>query len=267
VLVDLGGCGVHIAVVDYDIGPLLDGWEYEPGEVIVRKFTGKDGREKLQLRVDVGILQMNVEGRPDGKRPMGYSSLYERYQNALYQYVASHEGSDDGFVLSAEDCSGLQLEAIQYHQRAFCLLQLEDYSGAIRDAERNRAVYEFVRKHGPPEVAAALLQFLPQQIMVLTRARGSLALEVEDYSEAIHLVEEGIQEIEAFSRERERPEGAEQLGELLWLQAWLQEIQEKRPLSMREKLERALQEAVKSEDYEKAAQVRDQLKNLKKRAD
>jgi len=36
---------------------------------------------------------------------------------------------------------------------------------------------------------------------------------------------------------------------------------------MREKLERALQEAVKSEDYEKAAQVRDQLKNLKKRAD
>jgi protein-arginine kinase activator protein McsA len=46
------------------------------------------------------------------------------------------------------------------------------------------------------------------------------------------------------------------------LQDWLEEIRAKRPLSRRERLERALHDAVKSEDYERAAQVRDELRNL-----
>ena len=37
----------------------------------------------------------------------------------------------------------------------------------------------------------------------------------------------------------------------------------KRPLSEREKLENALQDAIKREDYQKAAECRDALKNLK----
>jgi protein-arginine kinase activator protein McsA len=55
----------------------------------------------------------------------------------------------------------------------------------------------------------------------------------------------------------------EQSGEIQSLELWLQEIQAKRPLSPRERLENALSEAVKNEDYEKAAQVRDALRNLK----
>ena len=60
-----------------------------------------------------------------------------------------------------------------------------------------------------------------------------------------------------------RAEAAEQSPEVLSLENWLEEIRAKRPLSAREKLEKALNEAVKSEDYEKAAQVRDALRNLK----
>ena len=61
--------------MDFDISPLLDHWAYKPGQVVVRKFKGKDGKEKIQLRVDLGLLQMNAEGRPDGKRPFGHNSL------------------------------------------------------------------------------------------------------------------------------------------------------------------------------------------------
>jgi len=43
----------------------------------------------------------------------------------------------------------------------------------------------------------------------------------------------------------------------------LLEIRAKRPLSPRERLERALNDAVKCEDYEKAAKMRDALRNLK----
>jgi protein-arginine kinase activator protein McsA len=55
----------------------------------------------------------------------------------------------------------------------------------------------------------------------------------------------------------------DQRGELQSLKAWRDELAEKRPLSEREKLERALSEAVTNEDYEKAAQMRDALRNLK----
>ena len=42
--------------MNFDISHLLSHWDYQPGQVVVRKFTGKDGAEKIQLRVDLGIL-------------------------------------------------------------------------------------------------------------------------------------------------------------------------------------------------------------------
>ena len=250
--------------MDFDISHLLDAWEYQPGQVVVRKFKAQDGKEKLQLRVDLGLLQMNTEGRPDGKRPFGHPSLLEYYRARLYKYVAAHEGSDEGFKLKAEDCAKLQLEALQYHHRYICLLQLEDHSAVIRDAERNLGVFDFVSKHAEhEELAWSLQQFRPQLLMVLTRARGAEALKVNDYTMGIQHVEEGLEQIRAYYREHGRSDVAETSPEVQSLESWLEEIRAQRPLSRREQLERALQEAVNREDYEKAAQMRDALRNLK----
>src|SRR5436190_22155546 len=101
--------------MDFDISHLLDHWDYQPGQVVVRKFKAKDGKEKIQLRVDLGVLQMNVEGRPDGKRPFGHPSLFEYHQSRLEKHVAKTGGEPDSFKLKGEDCSKLQLEALQYH--------------------------------------------------------------------------------------------------------------------------------------------------------
>jgi hypothetical protein len=249
--------------MDFDISHLLEQWDYQPGQVVVRKFKAKDGKEKIQLRVDLGLLQMNAEGRPDGKRPFGYPSLFEYHQARLYKHLGDHDGSDQGFKLKAEDCAKLQLEALQYHHRYICLLQLQDYTGVVRDAERNLAVFEFVAKHAEAEEFVwALRQFQPQLLMILTRARGAQAMEAEDFTLAIRLVEEGLEQVRNFYREAGNTEAAEQSGEVVSLVDWLEEIRSKRPLSRRERLERALQEAVKSEDYERAAEVRDELKDL-----
>ncbi|HWW00698.1 MAG TPA: UvrB/UvrC motif-containing protein [Candidatus Acidoferrum sp.] len=249
--------------MDFDISNLLGSWEYQPGQVVVRRFTAKDGKEKIQLRVDLGLLQMNAEGRPDGKRPFGYSSLLEYHQARLYKHLAAHNGSDEGFKLKAEECSKLQLEVLQYHHRYICLLQLEDFAGVIRDTERNLAVFDFVEKHAESEeLVWALRQFQPQLLMILSRARGAQALKADDYELALRLIEEGIDQIRAFYKESAGNEAAEQSGEVASLQDWLEEIRAKRPLSRRERLERALHDAVKSEDYERAAQVRDELRNL-----
>lgn len=217
----------------------------------------------MQLRVDLGLLQMNVQGRPDGKRPFGFPSLFEYFQSRLYKYVATHEGQDAGFRLGAEDCAKLQLEALQYHQRSFCLLQLEEYAAVVRDAERNLAVLNFVSRHAEnAELAGSLGQFEPQIWLVLARAKAAEALAALDHALAIEAVEEGLDHVRAFFRAHGRAKAAEQSGEVSSLESLREEIHAQRPLTPRERLERALEEAVQREDYERAAQVRDELKNL-----
>ena len=143
-------------------------------------------------------------------------------------------------------------------------MQLNDYASVVRDTERNLAVFDFVRKHAENEdLAWSLQQFKPQLLMVHTRARAGESLTVKDYQIAIGQIEEGIAQIREFYREHSRPELLDHSGEVNYLRSWLEEISAQRPLSKREKLEQALHEAVNNEDYEKAAQMRDALRNLK----
>lgn len=250
--------------MNFDISHLLEQWDYSPGQPAVRKFTGKDGAEKIQLRVDLGLLQMNVEGRPDGKRPLGHASLYDYYQSKLYKHVAANNGSDAGFQLNPDDCAKLQLEAFQYHNRYNCLLQLKDYAAVVRDTERNLAVFDFVARHSENEdMAWSLQQFRPQLLMVHTRALAGESLAVNDYTGAVRQIEQGLAQIRDFYREHARQESPDQSNEITYLKTWLEEISAQRPLSRREKLEQALNDAVTNEDYEKAAQMRDALRNLK----
>lgn len=262
--VDLEIFGSHIRFMNFDISHILDNWDYEPGQVVVRKFQGKDGREKVQLRVDLGVLQMNATGRPDGKKPFGQQSLLDHYISQLEKFREAHNADDEGFSLKGEDCSRLQQEAIQYHHRYICLFQLEDYDGVIRDTERNLEAFDFVQHYSESdEMAWALQQFRPQLLMMRIRARGALALRENNFSHVIEIIEDGLEEIRNFYREHSRQDLLENSGEIHSLEAWMQEISSKRPLTEREKLETALDEAVKAENYEKAAKVRDALRNLK----
>jgi len=256
--------GVHIAAMNLDISHLLEDWDYQPGQVAVRKFKTKDGTEKIQLRVDLGLLQMNASGRPDGKRPFGRESLFDHFQARLEKQRRANPGAGDDYTLKAEDCAKLQQEAIQYHHRYICLFQLEDYEAVIRDTNRNAAVFDFVDEYAESEeLAWSLQQFRPQLLMMQIRARGMQALHNDKYADAIAVIETGLQDLRTFYREHSRHDLLEQSGEIHSLETWLQEVQLKRPLSERERLEHALDEAVRQEDYEKAAQVRDALRNLK----
>jgi hypothetical protein len=249
--------------MNFDISDMLNSWEYQAGQIVVRKFIGKDGQEKIQLRVDLGLLQMNAFGRPDGKQPYGHESLLEHYQARLDHHKESHAGSDDGFKLDAEDCSKLQQEAIQFHHRYICLFQLKDYAGVIRDTERNLRVFDFVDRYAEArELSWAVQQLRPQLMMMNIRAKATLALEQSGHEEAILIVSEGLEELKEFFVKVERPDLAEGSGEIQSLNVWLEELKSTKPLTEREKLQNALEEAIRREDYEKAAQYRDQLKLL-----
>ena len=72
---------------------------------------------------------------------------------------------------------------------------------------------------------------------------------------------EAITEVRQFFSEIGRGE-TEPTGEVQYLENWINEINTSRPLSKREKLESALNDAVRDENYEKAAEVRDKLRKL-----
>ena len=187
--------------MNFDISHLLEEWDYQPGQVAVRKFKTKDGIEKIQLRVDLGLLQMDAAGRPDGKRPFGRESLFEHFQARLEKQRRANPGAGDEFVLKAEDCAKLQQEAIQYHHRYICLFQLEDYKAVIRDTNRNAAVFDFVDEYAESdELAWSLQQFRPQLLMMQIRARGMQALRNDKYADAIAVIETGLQELRTFYR-------------------------------------------------------------------
>ena len=66
-----------------DLDDVIQGWPYdpEPGEVLAREIRARDGRSVLQIRVELGALQLETTGRPDGVRPHGFASYldYLRY--------------------------------------------------------------------------------------------------------------------------------------------------------------------------------------------
>jgi hypothetical protein len=253
-----------IRQMNVDISDLLNSWEYQAGQIVVRRFKGKDGKEKIQLRVDLGLLQMDAFGRPDGKKPFGHETLYEHFKTRLQKYLDAHDASDEGFKLDAEDCSKLQQEAIQFHHRYICLFQLKDYAAVIRDTERNIAVFDFVEKYAEiRELAWSVQQLRPQLLMMQVRAKATVALEANKHDDAILAVEEGLEELRQFFTRIERPDLIDQSAEVQSLDSYLEEIRSTRPLSERERLEQALDEAIRREDYEKAAEFRDKLKKLR----
>ncbi len=250
--------------MSFDISHLLENWDYQPGQVVARRFMGEDGREKIQLRVDLGILQMNAQGRPDGKRPFGHSSVFDYYVSKLSEHIRENQGTSDDFSITPEDAAKLQIEALQYHHRSICYMQLEDYAAVIKDTERVLKLFNLVAEHAESEeLAWSMQQFRPQVLMLNTRAKATQKLLVEDYAGAIETIEAGLEEFRDFYGAYNRIDMAES-PEVQSLEHWLEEVQHKRPLSTREKLELDLNEAVQREDYERAARVRDALRNLKR---
>ncbi|VAX39934.1 hypothetical protein MNBD_PLANCTO03-360 [hydrothermal vent metagenome] len=77
--------------MNVDITEILSQWPFEPGKINVRLIEGDDGEQKIQVRLDLGILQMELDGRPDGVRPHGFDSLLEYYESQLDQTMRGGE--------------------------------------------------------------------------------------------------------------------------------------------------------------------------------
>lgn len=254
--------GRLVKTMSKDLGLIFQGWDHNPNEVTVRRITGLDGRSKIQMRLDLGVLQMEMSGRPDGKRPHGYESLLEYYEDRLRHYSALN-GDSEGFELDGDACGELKQESMQYYYRYLSLFHLSSYNEVIRDTERNLRVFDFLREHAEHDDDRLTLdQFRPYVLMMNTRAKACLALESQEFDHALGQIDDGVLRIEDFFLGLERSDLIENCREISFLRDWSDRIRNDRPLSPAEKLRRELQGAVEVEDYERAAMLRDQIRAL-----
>lgn len=248
-----------------DISRVLAGWNFEPHELNVRLIQGDDGREKIQMRIDLGLLQMEMDGRPDGERPFGCESLLEHYEREAAsfgeRYRLDHQGIEDLFR-----------EAWQFYHRYLCLFHLGRFECVVRDTQRNLRLFAFIRKHARRRREQWRFdQSRPFVLMMRTRALAMLALGAGDRPKAIREIEDGVRAIEGFLEEYDRSSHKDEYFELEFLRRWADELKEKeappevgldKDLDEIEALRSYLQKAVAREDYEFAALLRDKIKRI-----
>ncbi len=246
--------------MNYDIKPILDSFPYEPGEVNARIIKGLDGKEKLQMRLDLGLIQMELEGRPDGQRPHGYESLLD-----YYEAKAEQEGREC-LELNSEECEALRAEGTQYYYRYLCCLQLGEFRRAARDTARNLRLFDFMKKHAASEEdKLALERYRPYVLMMNTKAEALMLATEGRIRAALSRIDRGAKQIEEFYRAH----GNEQLiilsVELMALNSLRKHLENAAIRAPAEVLEQKLQEAIEREDYALAARIRDQLRELQKK--
>jgi len=235
----------------------------------VRIVPGDDGRGKIQLRVDLGILQMELDGRPDGFRPEGFESWLDYYEHQQRAHDEAHLDSAS-FLLSEQDCVRLWREGMQYYHRYLSFWHLDLYESCARDTARNLRLFAFVRTHVQDDRHKLQFdQWRPYVLMMHTRAVATPLLQQRLYEQGLSAIEAGIEGIREFLDEYDQSERAEECVELVSLERWREEIlnQEERAAAARPKttiqiLRRQLEAAIAAEEFEEAARLRDQIRKL-----
>lgn len=229
----------------------LKDWPFVPGQVMVREVKGSDGRPLLQLRVDMGIVQLEVAGRPDGETPEGFPTYYD---NLLAESFA--EGPN--FRLDLERCRQIDREFYQFYHRRVCWLTLNCYEEAIRDADHTLALMDFSTANSPdPQWALMHEQYRPFVMFHRIQALTLIELEKSNHQAAVESIDAGLAQLQqlfdahADEEEREHEPLLEKLRDM-------REAISKH-YSVSPSLAEQLAQAIAAEQYELAAKLRDRM--------
>jgi hypothetical protein len=243
-----------------DITDLLREWEYDSDNTI-RIIQAEDGRQVLQVRQPMGIEQYELDGRPDGRKPFGRDTALEEVQARLESWTTSH-GSEDGFALSHEDFALLQGEGVLFYFRYLVLFQIGDYARTARDTDHNLALFGLVEKFSENEdERKELLQYRPYVVRMNAIARAMISLHKEMKGTAEDIITNAISAIEGMTEIDTPAFQFERVRSLNYLKATLKQIHEKTD-APGESLRAELAAAVEAEDYERAARIRDRMREL-----
>jgi hypothetical protein len=240
-----------------NIDRLLRDWPYDPDGISVRKKKGDDGRDVLQMRLDLGLLQLETTGRPDGQKPEGAESFYDVL---IGKSVAAGNGEsgENGYVMTEDECEEADREFVQYYHRRVCWLALREFHFAVSDADHTLGLMDFCRDHSPDEQwTLSHEQYRPFVLFHRTQAAALAALGDRGAEAAVEEINKGLDRMkEVFTAYEAEDEFDE--DELVQRLTELRESL-RQHFRVGRTLQEQLEEAIANEKYEQAAEIRDEL--------
>ncbi len=235
-----------------DIDAILRDWPYQPGVISARIVRAAGRRKVLQMRIELGLLQMEFTARPDGERPGGKDTYLE--------YISGQVGDaeDEPELLTDEQCFEIDREFVQYYHRRICCLALREFDRAVADADHTLELMDFVAAHSPNEEwTASHERYRPFVHFHRTQALALAVLEKSGPETAIEEINKGLEEMRKIfvSAEAEEQFDADELV------VQLRELKEslRTEYKVGPTLAEQLAEAVAAEEYERAARLRDEI--------
>jgi hypothetical protein len=240
-----------------DIDGLLRHWPFEAGMISARLVPAQDGREVLQMRIEMGILQMETSGRPDGEKPGGAGT----YLDFLKAEAARQP---EPMRLTEEQTLQVDREFYQFYHRRVCWLALREFARAVADADHTLALMDFVQEYSPAEEwVLSHEQYRPFVLFHRTQAAALDCLEKAGAEVAIEEINQGLERMRRVFEEAQVEEPFEEdelVVQLRRLQEWLREHYD-----VGRTLSEQLADAVAHEQYEVAARLRDEIAKRSKR--
>ncbi len=246
-----------------DIDEALRNWPLRTDhqELQAREVKAGDGRMVLQIRVELGILQIETSDRPDGSRPHGHET-YLDYMVTIQDRAAYLE---QPWTLSNEDREEADREFVQYYHRRMAWLALHRYDRALRDAEHTLRLMDFVTEHcDDPDYVTAHERLRGLVLYHQTQARAALALENHRYEDSVDAVRQGIARLDEHRQTWfDDPFNDEDTDQALIEQLRRLDGELRKNFEVTKTLREQLDEAIASENYEVAARLRDKLEARK----
>lgn len=235
-----------------NISDILQDWNYDSQSIRARIVAGQDGEaDVLQMRVEMGLIQMAVDGRPDGIRPEGFAT----YLDYLLQEEISQGNEWD---LNDEQCMEVDREFMQFYQRRISWLSIKEYQQVVRDADHTLALMDFCKRHSPDDGWTIVHeQYRPFVLFHRTQAAAYHQLNESTPQAAIECINDGLNTIRSIFESHDLEEHFDE-DELV---SQLRDIREslRDEYSVGKTLHEQLADAIASEQYERAAEIRDQL--------
>lgn len=151
----------------------------------------------IVLSNDMTVSRLYVTGRPDGRRPHGRDSYYDYFSELLDGYVEQN-GSDEGFELATEEWQLLFREGTDRYVRYLFFSSIKRWGDVERDTRMNMDLCEMAKKYAPSDIAWQIYQYKGYILMMHTMARAEQKLMHNEQSEALSVLDEGIEALGQF---------------------------------------------------------------------
>ena len=213
-------------------------------------IKGGDGRDVLQMRVDMGLLQLETTGRPDGREVEKCGSCLE--------LIRTSKLDDSDFELSEKQRGQVDREFMQFYHRRICWLRLQFYHRAVMDADHTLQLMDACEDvSDDSDWLSTHEQYRPFVLFHRTQAEALGRLEEESPETAVQSINAGLDQLRGFFVKHDAEEhfdDDELIQRLIELRESLRKEYKVGPT-----LAERLNEAVANEKYELAAKLRDEL--------